>query len=144
MKKQNARPVAVSILMILIGFQGLSGLIGGVGFMADPSGESLGISVDWLSGSFFDDYAIPGIILFTILGLFPLMIAGGLWKQRTWCWAGSVIVGLSLMIWITVEIFIIGYHPKPPLQLIYGLTGVSIFFITLMPSVQLYYKKEDL
>jgi len=54
----------------------------------------------------------------------------GLWKQKNWAFAGSLITGIALIIWIAVEIYMIGYHSNPPLQLIYGVTGIFIILIS--------------
>lgn len=133
-------PALVYTLMVLVAFQGLSGLLGGFGLISDPSGESLQIPIDWLEGSPFDNYLIPGIILFFILGIFPLIVFFGLWKNAAWSWYGALLLGTALIIWIGVEILIIGYHMQPPLQLIYGTVGILILFASLMPPVKNYFK----
>jgi len=56
----------------MILFQAVSGLVGGTGRVLDPTGASLGLPTDWLAGSPFGSYLIPGIILFTVLGLYPV------------------------------------------------------------------------
>lgn len=142
MEKQNKRPFGSWVLVILIFFQGLSGLLGGTGLILDPTGESLGLPLLWLENSPFKDYMIPGIILFSLLGLYPLMIFGGLMKRLSWAWSSSLVLGLALIIWIGVEIMIIGYHAQPPLQLIYGLAGLLILITALLPSVRSYYEAE--
>ncbi len=125
--------------MGLIIFQGISGLSGGVGLVLDPTGESLRIPLSWLENSPFDDYLIPALILLIVLGLFPLVVFYGLLKKWSWSWYAALIVGAALIIWIGVEISIIGYHPQPPLQLIYGSLGLIILVFVLMPSVRRFY-----
>lgn len=139
---ENKRPFTVWILMILVAFQGISGILGGIGLMMNPTGEPLGIPQAWLEGSVFEDYMIPGIILFSVLGLYPLMIFGGLWKRNSWAWPGTLVLGIALVIWIAVEILIIGYHSNPPLQLIYGVIGILIIGLVYMPTVKSFYLKE--
>jgi FtsH-binding integral membrane protein len=126
--------------MALIVFQGLSGLLGGVGLVFDPTGESLQIPVSWLENSPFDDYLIPGLILLIVLSFFPLVVFYGLLKKWSWSLLAAFMVGAALIIWIGVQILIIGYHPQPPLQLIYGLLGLSILVLALLPSVRRFYK----
>ena len=120
------------ILRVLIGFQGLSGLLGGFGLIADPTGESLGIPLEWLDNTLFSSYLIPGLILFVVLGLVPLVVYYGFWKEKSWADVGSLFVGVALVIWIGVEIAMIGYQPNPPLQLIYGIIGVLITVFSLI------------
>lgn len=123
-------------LSILVGFQGLSGLAGGFGLILDPTGEALGIPQRWLANTIFDTYMIPGLILFVVLGIFPMICYVGLWKKKSWAITGSFLTGIALMIWIIVEIYIIGYQPRPPLQLIYGVTGIFISLLSLSFIIQ--------
>ena len=132
------QPVAYNLLLTALMFQGISGIFGGLGLMIDPSGETLQIPVSWLQGSPFEDYLIPGIILFSVLGIFPMMVAYGVWKRYRFSWAASLLVGDFLVIWIIAEVMIIGYHSNPPLQLFYGILGGVIFLLTLTPSVRTY------
>lgn len=139
--KKRTRPLSVYLLMMTMLFQGLSGVVGGIGLVADPSGSNMRIPVSWLEGSPFNDYLIPGLILLTVLGVFPLFVVYGLWKRLFWSWAAALLVSLALVIWILVEILIIGYHPMPPLQLIYGGIGIAMIILVLLPSVRLHYSK---
>ncbi len=130
------------ILMILILFQGLSGLYGGGALVLDPTGRMLEMPLSLLEGSPFDSYLIPGIILLLVLGVFPLIVLYGLIQGKAWAWTGAVLVGAALIIWIGVEIAMIGYHSEPPLQLIYGSVGVGLLVITQLPSVQIALKPK--
>ena len=123
-------------LIILMLFQGISGLIGGIALVIDPSGELLQMPLSILVGSPFNTFLIPGIILLTILGIFPMIIFYGLLKRRIWAWTGALAVGIALIIWIGVEIWMIGYHSEPPLQLIYGLLGLIMMVMIFLPSVR--------
>lgn len=143
MTNNKSKPSSVIILLILILFQGLSGLLGGVGLVLDPSGKSLQIPISWLENSPFNDYFIPGLILLIILGAFPIVTIYGLWYKMKWGWLFAQVLGLALIIWIGVEILIIGYQPKPPLQLIYGLVGLIILIFVFLPSVKRYYKNTN-
>lgn len=127
--------ISFYFLLILMLFQGASGLYGGGALVLDPSGTFLQMPPGLLDGSPFDTYLIPGIILLLILGIFPLIVFYGVWKRRAWSWAGAFLVSIALIIWIVVEIAMIGYHSEPPLQLIYGVVGVALLILTLMPSI---------
>jgi hypothetical protein len=125
-----------SLLFLTVLAQALSGLAGGFGLMVDPSGQTVGLPAAWLEGSPFRNYFIPGLILFTVLGVFPLVVVWGLWKHRRWAHAGSLLVGLGLVIWILVEICVVGYQAEPPLQAIYGLLGLLIVALASAKSVR--------
>jgi hypothetical protein len=133
---EESRAVGSYLLMALLLFQGLSGIAGGIGLVGDPSGDSLQISLSLLEGTPFNDYLIPGLILLVVLGIAPLIALYGLWKQRHWGWLGSLAIGVGLIIWIGVQILLIGYQPQPPLQLIYGVLGIAIVSTALTPSVR--------
>jgi hypothetical protein len=55
----------------------------------------------------------------------------GLWRRRPWAWHGSVFVGASLVVWIAVQVAMVGYRGDPPLQAIYGGLGVAILALCL-------------
>ncbi|MBU2650814.1 MAG: hypothetical protein KKA81_07755 [Bacteroidetes bacterium] len=139
MTDKKSKPLCIYFLIVLMIFQGLSGLGGGIGLIIDPSGETLHIPLNWLQGSPFSDFLIPGIILLLVLGLFPLAVSYALIRKLSWSWMASLVVGIALIIWIVVEILIIGYQPKPPLQLIYGLAGIFMVILVLLPGVRRYY-----
>jgi uncharacterized BrkB/YihY/UPF0761 family membrane protein len=129
--------------LILVLFQGLSGIAGGFGLMLDPTGASMNIPLRWLEGSLFQSYLIPGIVLFTVLGLFPLACFVGLLKRWRMAWLGALLIAVALIIWIFVEILVIGYQTQPPLQAIYGAVGVLLLLLVLLPSVKSGYFLEQ-
>ena len=139
MLTQQARPMGVYLLMACLLFQGLSAIAGGIALVGDPSGGNLPIPLSLLEGSPFDDYLIPGLILLVVLGICPMVVLFGLWTRQYWGWISALLVGLALMGWIVVQVIIIGYSSQPPLQLIYGLLGVVIVILALLPGVRGYY-----
>jgi len=139
--KQAQKSYSLYFLMILMLFQGLSGLFGGIALVIDPSGELLQMPLSMLAGSPFNTFLIPGIILLIILGIFPMVIFYGLWKRTNWAWSGALMVSAALIIWIGVEIWMIGYHSEPPLQLIYGLLGLILLVLVMLSSVRNQFKK---
>ena len=136
MNVHKGASIGFYILEVLIFFQAASGLFGGGALILDPTGSLLQMPLDLLAPSPFSDYFIPGIILFWVLGVFPSVVFYGLLRRKRWAWLGTVLVGVALIIWIGVEIAFIGYHNEPPLQLIYGVEGILLLAIALLPSVQ--------
>lgn len=127
----EARPTVVYLLMAVLVFQGLSGLAGGFGLMSNPTGEALGMSQEWLADTPFASYVIPGVILFTVLGLGPLAAAFGVFRKTAWARGAAAATGAGLVIWIAVQIAMIGYIGWPPLQAIYALVGLAILALAL-------------
>lgn len=136
MNRTKTRPFSLYIMMILILFQGASGVYGGGSLVLDPTGNTLQMPLSLLDGSPFDSYLIPGIVLLLILGLFPLIVLYGVWKRKVWAWAGAFLISIALVVWIGVEIAMIGYQAEPPLQFIYGLVGLSLLVLTQLSSVK--------
>lgn len=136
---QYKKTFTIYLLIIIVALEGISGLLGGLSLIIDPSGKLIGLPVGWLGGSFFPDYLIPGIILFAILGVFPLVALAGLINGTRRALIYARLVGYALVIWIGVEILIVGYKPDPPLQLICGIEGIIILFLGYSSRVTNYY-----
>jgi len=123
---KSRRPISAYLLMVALGFQGLSGLAGGLGLMVDPSGARIGLPITLLEGSVFGDFLIPGVILFSVLGVVPSFVLLGFLADRSWARVAALWVGMALVAWIVIEVMIVGYQPRPPVQLIYAALGIII------------------
>jgi len=99
---------------------------GGLILMFAPRGEIMPLPLSALAGSPFDTYFVPGLILFGVLGLGPLVAARLVWLRHPLAPAAAFVVGAALITWIGVEVAIIGYSNEPPLQAIYMVLGVAI------------------
>jgi hypothetical protein len=97
--------------------------------MMAPRGEIMPLPLSALAGSPFDTYLVPGLILFGVLGLGPLVAARLAWLRHPLAPAAALVVGVGLLIWVAVEIGIIGYSNEPPLQAIYGILGIAIVLV---------------
>jgi hypothetical protein len=84
-----------------------------------------------LKSSPFDSYFVPGLILFGILGLGPLVAAALAWRRHSLAPLSAAVVGVALLTWVAVEIATIGYSNEPPLQAFYLLLGVVITLVGL-------------
>jgi hypothetical protein len=109
----------------------LGALGGGAALMLGPRGEILPLPLSALRGSPFDTYFVPGLILFSILGLGPLAAAWLVWLRHPLAPLATCVVGGALLVWLAVEIAIIGYSDNPPLQPFYLLLGVAITVVGL-------------
>ena len=145
------KPVSVYFLILLHILLGLGGIYGGGGLVADPTGGILKLPLYLIENTLFKDYLIPGIILLIILGIIPLIIAFGLsvkwkwevpgklniFKGKHWSWSYSLYTGFALIIWITVQMFMI--KEIAFIHIFYIFKGLLIQMVTLLPSVQTYY-----
>ena len=146
-------PGSVILLYVLVGFQAVSALWGGLVLMVNPSGSLMQLPLSFLDDTLFADFFIPGLILFSILGVFTALVFWGLikrpdWKwsetinvyrDQFWAWTCSLYVGFILILWIDFQILMIGGGHI--LQTIYAFLGVLILAVTLMPSVKGFYKR---
>jgi hypothetical protein len=119
---------AAIVLEVLLGVGAVGG---GVALMLGPRGEIMPLPLSALKGSPFDTYFVPGLILFGVLGLGSLAAALLAWLQRPLAPVAAFMVGVALLIWIGVEIAVIGYSNDPPLQPIYLLLGAVITVVGL-------------
>lgn len=113
-------------LLVLERLLSLGALSGGLVLILAPRGEIMPLPLSALAGSPFDTYLGPGLILFSALGLGPLVAARLAWLRHSVAPVAAFIVGVALLIWIAVEIAIIGYSNEPPLQAIYLTLGIAI------------------
>jgi hypothetical protein len=148
--ESRKRPLALWLLMFLLLFQGISAVPSGLLLALDPTGGLLQMPLEMLEGTPFPNYLIPGLILCIVLGLGAFFVLACLftlpdwaWAKRLnpfkgqhWTWAASVAFGIALMIWITVQVLMIGLGAV--LQPLYFGVGLAILLLTLAPSVRAY------
>jgi len=111
-----------NILLILLAFLGLGAIGGGGALIISPSGDLLKMPVSLLEKSPFNNFLVPGIILFSILGLVPIMLIFALlkrpecklaeklnfFKDMHWSLTYTVYVAFALIIWIQIEMVFLG------------------------------------
>jgi hypothetical protein len=107
-------------------FLSLGALGGGAALILGPRGEIIPLPPSALHGSPFDTYFVPGLILFLVLGIGPLVAAALAWRRHPLGPLAAVAVGAALLIWLAVEIAIVGYTNDPPLQAFYLFLGAAI------------------
>ncbi|MFD3258118.1 hypothetical protein ACE3MQ_05855 [Paenibacillus lentus] len=149
----NNKQKKSNLLIVLQLLLGIGAVFGGAALIIDPSGELIGMPLLLLENSFFNNYLIPGLLLFTALGVIPITIASGLlirwnWKlaeklnvfrDKHWSWTFSLYSGFQLIIWITIQVYIIDAFSI--IHLIYITLGLLIQIVTLLPNVQEKYKR---
>jgi hypothetical protein len=59
-----------------------------------------------LAGTPFHSFLVPGLVLFTFLGVAPVLAAGITARRRAIGPMAALAVGVTLMAWITVEMVI--------------------------------------
>ncbi len=146
------RSLSTHLLMILVVIQAIGAVPSGLMLIFDPSGAKLGLPLSMLEPSPFTDFLIPGLFLFFVLGIFPALIFYGLlkkpnlkladrmnlYKDQHWSWTFSYYLGLSLVLWINMQLYFI--KDWGMLHFVYSMLGVLIIVVTHLPSTKRDYR----
>jgi hypothetical protein len=144
------RTPIIYLLGFLHLFLGINGIAGGLLLMIRPDGSLLSMQTGWLENSPFSSYLIPGFLLFSFLGLFPLLTLIGLftkkewvlmqylnlYRDKHWSWAFSIFVGIIAIVWITIQLIMTQYFWIQPVIIF---NGLSILVVTLLPGIMKHY-----
>lgn len=123
----NLKSIAwgVSILLLLI--VGFSASGGGAALVMDPSGKSIGLPLEGLRDIMFDDFQLPGFILFFAVGLLSLMasvftmLKNPIYPTLVFC-QGAILTG-----WILVQVYLL--PESHILQLICLIMGLLLMLL---------------
>ena len=149
------KSITTYLLIILICFQSISAVPSGWMMFTDPSGATLGISLEMLKNSPFPNFLVPGMFLFIFLGLFPILIVYGLikkpkfkWAERInlfknqhWAWTFSYYLGVLLILWINMQLLLLKEYFF--LQVVYSMLGILLIFLTHLPSTKKDYGTQN-
>ncbi|KAA3638020.1 MAG: hypothetical protein DWQ02_05740 [Bacteroidetes bacterium] len=145
-----------NLLLIILGFLAIGAIGGGVVLMISPAGDLIGIPVTEYKNIPFKSYLIPGIVLFSVLGVIPLLLIRALLKQPVsglaekinifkdmhWAWTYSIYIAFALISWIHIQLIFLqgGVHWLHTFYLFYG---ILILIIALLPQIRFLYKKHN-
>lgn len=96
-------PGLARFAIVLEIFLGIGAVGGGSLFILAPDGHLLGLPLKMLAGTPFHSFLVPGILLFTFVGVGPIVAAAVTARQRAIGPLAAMAVGVTLMTWITVE-----------------------------------------
>jgi hypothetical protein len=139
-------PIELYILYFWMAFLSLNGLGGGIVFMIKPDGSMMGMNLDWLAKTPFQSFLIPGICLFLMNGIFPLIALVGLigrkenrvfnkanvFRDKHWSWTFTLYSGVITITWIIIQQLITNYFILQP---IISALGLIIIVFSLMPRI---------
>ncbi|MDP2412310.1 hypothetical protein [Daejeonella sp.] len=146
---------ALYFLIPLLAFLGLGAIGGGGVLILSPSGQLMGMPLSLLDHLPFTNFLIPGIILFSVLGLAPFLLIFALSKKPKssfaemlncfddmhWSWTFSVYMAFILIIWIQVQMVFI--QAVSWLHAFYIFLALLILFVCLLPGLRQEFKKAD-
>ena len=114
-----ARNAAFWGALVVTAFNALSAIGGGIGILLT---DGLGMPESLLAGGPFTSFALPGLVLVIVVGGSQALAAGLLIARRESALLWTAVAAVGMLIWIYVEITIIGGGAW--LQLLYFATGI--------------------
>ena len=142
MKRSVSNVALITLLMVLA----IGAIPSGLSLIIDPTGAGLGLPLSTLEFSPFQHFLVPGLFLFLILGLLPVLIIYGLisrkqlaWfcrfnpdKNEHWALSYSFYMGLILILWISVQLILGVTHDI--LHFVYTLLGILIVILSRLSA----------
>jgi hypothetical protein len=110
---------------ILLLANGLGAIYGGLNLITYPNGSSIQLSLDYLSRSPFNDYLIPGIILFFANGVLSLLAFVTILSHRKNYPLFIAAQGCILTGWIVIQIVLIHFNFY---NAVFGGVGLLLIF----------------
>ena len=101
--QNSIRIIAIVFLFII----GLNALAAGYSFIVEPSGKGLGMTTNYLQYAPFTNFLIPGIILFTAIGVFSILTAIMAIKRKGLFPQFIFIEGCLLLGWIVIQVLMV-------------------------------------
>jgi hypothetical protein len=105
-----------------------------------------------LEGTPVGDFALVGAFFVTFYGILPVLAVFGLWRLprwrwtdplnrwtgQNWAWTATAATGIILIVWIVVEVALIGSPAGFPrfLQVMMSPLGVVILALAMLPRVR--------
>ncbi len=99
-----AKSVRISLIVLEV-FVALTAVVGGIGLSVT---NGLGMPLQWLQGSPFSSYVIPGLALAILVGGSSLLAAWLMIAGHGWGALASLAAGFCMMVFEVVEVAVIG------------------------------------
>ena len=115
--------------MLVLGaslFMGIGALGGAYELLHDA--EGFGMKAAWLDGSPFSDYTLPALFLAVVIGGGMLGVATLTWLRHELAPLAAVVLGETLIVWLTIETVVIGYRgaQQAALLVLCGACGLAL------------------
>jgi hypothetical protein len=119
------------LLIIFNGFLALTAVLGGIGLLAGFNAPP----TTFLAGSIFDSYLLPGLSLMLIVGGLASIGTAFAVRRHPLTAAVAAAAGLAIIVFETVEVWVIGSPPGVArnLQVLYYSVGVLILLVSWAP-----------
>jgi hypothetical protein len=146
-------PYETYLLIALLIFLSLGAIYGGISLILDSTGSSLHLKIGEYFNYPFKDFTLPAFLLLILFGIMPILLVYPLikkpklpwanvfniYKKRHWAWTYGLYLGVILVIWVDVQISLIGFYSF--FQIFYSLFGLSIIIVSLLPKHMRFFSK---
>ncbi|MCL6570080.1 MAG: hypothetical protein K6T88_00155 [Bacillus sp. (in: Bacteria)] len=106
MNKRKVLSIGTGDFLLLIG---ASAIVCGIMFIIKPDGSLLGLSVDQLKNSPFNDFLIPGVILLVFNGFLSTISSFLLLINYRFAGLSVMFLGGVMILWISAQIYWMGW-----------------------------------
>ena len=120
---QRPRTGRAPLPWLLIGLELVTG-VGAVGGAVYLIAGGAGMDPALLSSTPFTGWAWPGVALAIVVAIPMLVAAGAEWLRTRWASRASLASGVSLLVWITIQVALIGFQTS--LQPALFLVGLAV------------------
>ena len=145
------RNILLGFICLCLLYLGGGGIYGGLSFIIDPTGKSMEMAPEVMNSIPLKIFFIPGIFLFLLFGIVPLVTTTGLIlkhglpmikpnenkPKHNWVWHSAYLTSMALVFWILIQLLLIGYGH--PLQVMLLGVGVIIFLLLRNSEVKEYF-----
>lgn len=119
------KKVAFFTTLLLLLLNGTGAVYGGYNLITDPSGGNLHMPLSFLQHSPFQNYLIPGIILFLVNGVLSFLVITALLVKHRQAHRLVILQGALLAGWIAIQIIMLQTF-YPPMHLPFFMIGVLL------------------
>lgn len=120
--------MARTVLVILLLINGISAVVAGAMLAYTPDGTSLQMPLSWLDHSPFNSYRIPGLVLFSVIGLGSLVAAALVILRPMHSGRFPQVAGGALILWIVVQMIML--RTVLPIQITFLIIGIVIVWLS--------------
>ncbi len=105
MKRSKILFYGTGVLLLIVALGAISA---GIGLILEPDGSNIGMSVELLNKSPFQNFLIPGIVLLTVNGIGSLVGSLLSFKRHQLTSIATISLGVILIIWIGAQVYWLG------------------------------------
>ena len=124
------------IAFVFLLFNGSAAIYGGLNLIIYPDGSKIWLSTDLLQNSVFENFLLPGVMLFMI-GLFSIYTMVAVIISFKKYWVLVMMQGTILALWLVIQLVIIRTITIPHLVML-----IVAFLLILTGNAMMPYKNE--